>query len=220
MKTNFKKIATDGILTNNPTLKLVLGTCPTLALTTMAMNGVYMGLAVTFVLICSNVIISLLRKVIPNQVRIPAFVLIIATFVTILRIVMDKLLPDLYESLGLYLPLIVVNCIILARAESFASKNGIIASAADGLFMGIGFALALTTMGAFREILGAGKIFGVELWAFRIEFFSSSAGAFFTYGLFIAMFAFISSLISKKKALKAAKAAKATVATEEVKEDK
>ena len=215
MKTNFKKIATDGILTNNPSLKLVLGTCPTLALTTMAMNGVYMGLAVTFVLICSNVIISLLRKVIPNQVRIPAFVLIIATFVTILRIVMDKLLPDLYESLGLYLPLIVVNCIILARAESFASKNGIIASAADGLFMGIGFALALTTMGAFREILGAGKIFGVELWAFRIEFFSSSAGAFFTYGLFIAMFAFISSLISKKKALKAAKAA-----TEEVKEDK
>ncbi len=220
MKTNFKKIATDGILTNNPSLKLVLGTCPTLALTTMAMNGVYMGLAVTFVLICSNVIISLLRKVIPNQVRIPAFVLIIATFVTILRIVMDKLLPDLYESLGLYLPLIVVNCIILARAESFASKNGIIASAADGLFMGIGFALALTLMGAFREILGAGKIFGVELWAFRIEFFSSSAGAFFTYGLFIAMFAFISSLISKKKALKAAKAAKETVATEEVKEDK
>lgn len=220
MKTNFKKIATDGILTNNPSLKLVLGTCPTLALTTMAMNGVYMGLAVTFVLICSNVIISLLRKVIPNQVRIPAFVLIIATFVTILRIAMDKLLPDLYESLGLYLPLIVVNCIILARAESFASKNGIIASAADGLFMGIGFALALTLMGAFREILGAGKIFGVELWAFRIEFFSSSAGAFFTYGLFIAMFAFISSLISKKKSLKAAKAAKAEVATEEVKEDK
>ena len=220
MKTNFKKIAADGILTNNPTLKLVLGTCPTLALTTMAMNGVYMGLAVTFVLICSNVIISLLRKVIPNQVRIPAFVLIIATFVTILRIAMDKLLPDLYESLGLYLPLIVVNCIILARAESFASKNGVIASAADGLFMGIGFALALTLMGAFREILGAGKIFGVELWAFRIEFFSSSAGAFFTYGLFIAMFAFISSLISKKKSLKAAKAAKAEVATEEVKEDK
>ncbi len=220
MKTNFKKIATDGILTNNPTLKLVLGTCPTLALTTMAMNGIYMGLAVTFVLICSNVIISLLRKVIPNQVRIPAFVLIIATFVTILRIVMDKLLPDLYESLGLYLPLIVVNCVILARAESFASKNGIIASAADGLFMGIGFALALTLMGAFREILGAGKIFGVELWAFRIEFFASSAGAFFTYGLFIAMFAFISSLISKKKALKMAKAQKAEVATEEVKEDK
>ena len=124
MKTNFKKIATDGVITNNPTLKLVLGTCPTLALTTMAMNGIGMGAAVTFVLICSNVLISILRKIIPNQVRIPAFVLIIATFVTIVRLLLDKLLPDLYESLGLYLPLIVVNCIILARAESFASKNG------------------------------------------------------------------------------------------------
>ena len=132
MKTNFKKIATDGIIAQNPTLKLVLGTCPTLALTTMAMNGIGMGAAVTFVLICSNVMISLLRHIIPKQVRIPAFVLIIATFVTIVRLLLDKLLPDLYESLGLYLPLIVVNCIILARAESFASKNGVIASAADG----------------------------------------------------------------------------------------
>ena len=132
MKTNFKKIAKDGVLAQNPTLKLVLGTCPTLALTTMAMNGIGMGAAVTFVLICSNVIISLLRKVIPSKVRIPAFVLIIATFVTIVRLVLDKLLPDAYDVLGLYLPLIVVNCIILARAESFASKNGIIASAADG----------------------------------------------------------------------------------------
>ncbi|MBQ7236529.1 MAG: electron transport complex subunit E [Clostridia bacterium] len=197
MKTNFKKIAKDGVIANNPTLKLVLGTCPTLALTTMAMNGIGMGAAVTFVLICSNVLISLLRKVIPNQVRIPAFVLIIATFVTIVRLVLDKLLPDLYESLGLYLPLIVVNCIILARAESFASKNGVIASAADGLFMGIGFTLALTLMGAVREILGSGAIFGVKLWDFQIGFFASSAGAFFTYAVFIAMFAFISSLISK-----------------------
>lgn len=199
MKTDFKKIATDGIITNNPTLKLVLGTCPTLALTTMAMNGIGMGAAVTFVLICSNVMISLLRHVIPKQVRIPAFVLIIATFVTIVRLLLDKLLPDLYESLGLYLPLIVVNCIILARAESFASKNGVIASAADGLFMGIGFTLALTLMGAFREILGSGAIFGVQLWSFQIGFFASSAGSFFTYGLFIALFAFFSSLISKNK---------------------
>ena len=199
MKTNFKKIATDGVITNNPTLKLVLGTCPTLALTTMAMNGIGMGAAVTFVLICSNVMISLLRHVIPKQVRIPAFVLIIATFVTIVRLLLDKLLPDLYESLGLYLPLIVVNCIILARAESFASKNGVIASAADGLFMGIGFTLALTLMGAFREILGSGAIFGVQLWSFQIGFFASSAGSFFTYGLFIALFAFFSSLISKNK---------------------
>ena len=205
MKTNFKKIATDGVITNNPTLKLVLGTCPTLALTTMAMNGIGMGAAVTFVLICSNVMISILRNIIPKQVRIPAFVLIIATFVTIVRLLLDKLLPDLYESLGLYLPLIVVNCIILARAESFASKNGVIASAADGLFMGIGFTLALTLMGAFREILGSGAIFGVKLWDFQIGFFASSAGSFFTYGLFIALFAFASSLISKKAKLKISK---------------
>ena len=199
MKPNFKKIATDGVISNNPTLKLVLGTCPTLALTTMAMNGIGMGAAVTFVLICSNVLISLLRKIIPSQVRIPAFVLIIATFVTIVRLLLDKLLPDLYESLGLYLPLIVVNCIILARAESFASKNGIIASACDGLFMGIGFTLALTLMGAFREILGAGAIFGVKLWDFQIAFFASSAGAFFTYALFIAVFSLVSSIISNIK---------------------
>lgn len=199
MKTNFKKIATDGIITSNPTLKLVLGTCPTLALTTMAMNGIYMGLAVTFVLICSNVLISILRKIIPSQVRIPAFVLIIATFVSIVRLLLDYFLPDAYEVLGLYLPLIVVNCIILARAESFASKNNVIASACDGLFMGIGFMLALTLMGAFREILGAGAVFGIKLWNFQIGFFSSSAGSFFTYALFIAGFSLVSSVISKNK---------------------
>ena len=217
MKTNFKKIATDGVIASNPTLKLVLGTCPTLALTTMAMNGIGMGAAVTFVLICSNMLISLLRKVIPNQVRIPAFVLIIATFVTIVRLVLDKLMPDLYESLGLYLPLIVVNCIILARAESFASKNGVIASAADGLFMGIGFTLALTVMGAFREILGSGAIFGVKLWDFQIGFFASSAGAFFTYAMFIAVFALVSSLISKAKKKKKAQTADGAVV--EIKEE-
>ncbi len=205
MKTNYKKIAVDGVVSSNPSLKLVLGTCPTLALTTMAMNGIGMGAAVTFVLICSNILISLLRKIIPNQVRIPAFVLIIATFVTIVRLLLDKLLPDLYESLGLYLPLIVVNCIILARAEGFASKNPVLASAADGLFMGIGFTLALTLMGAFREILGAGAIFGVKLWEFKIGFFSSSAGAFFTYAIFIAAFSFISSVISNRKKVKANK---------------
>lgn len=202
MKTNYKKIAVDGVISSNPSLKLVLGTCPTLALTTMAMNGIYMGLAVTFVLICSNVLVSLLRKLIPSQVRIPAYVLIIATFVTIVRLVLDKLLPDAYEVLGLYLPLIVVNCIILARAESFASKNGVLASACDGLFMGIGFALALTTMGAFREILGSGAIFGVKLWDFSIGFFSSSAGSFFTYALFIAIFSLAQTSISKKIKIK------------------
>ena len=198
-KPSLKKIAFDGIIGQNPTLKLVLGTCPTLALTTMAMNGIGMGAAVTFVLICSNLLISVLRKVIPNQIRIPAFVLIIASFVTIVRLLLDKFMPDLYESLGLYLPLIVVNCIILARAESFASKNSPLYSVFDGLFMGIGFTIALTLMGAFREILGSGCVFGVKLWDFQIGFFSSSAGAFFTYAMFIAIFTFISSLVSKRR---------------------
>lgn len=202
MKTNVKKIAMDGVITQNPTFKLVLGTCPTLALTTAAMNGIYMGMAVIFVLICSNVLISLLRKIIPNQVRIPAFVLIIATFVTVVRLLLDYFLPDLNDVLGLYLPLIVVNCIILARAESFASKNTVLASALDGLFTGIGFMIGLTVLGLVREILGQGAAFGLKLWSFKIEFFSSPAGAFFTYGVFIALFSFISSLIEKKKKLK------------------
>ena len=207
MKTNFKKIAVDGIISSNPTLKLVLGTCPTLALTTMAMNGIGMGIAVTFVLICSNVFISLLRKIIPSEVRIPAYILIIASFVTIVRLLLDKYIPEIYESLGLYLPLIVVNCIILARAEGFASKNGVLASAADGLFMGIGFTLALTLMGAVREILGTGMLFSgtefeIKLWNLQIGFFSSSAGSFFTYAVFIALFSLISSVVSNKKKLR------------------
>ena len=202
MKTNVKKIAMDGVITQNPTFKLVLGTCPTLALTTAAMNGIYMGMAVIFVLICSNVLISLLRKIIPNQVRIPAFVLIIATFVTVVRLLLDYFLPDLNDVLGLYLPLIVVNCIILARAESFASKNTVLASALDGLFTGIGFMIGLTVLGLVREILGQGAAFGLKLWSFKIEFFSSPAGAFFTYGVFIALFSFLSSLIEKKRKLK------------------
>lgn len=202
-KVSLGKIASDGLIAQNPSLKLVLGTCPTLALTTMAMNGVGMGLAVTFVLICSNVLVSLLRKIIPNEVRIPAFVLIIATFVTIVRLVLDKLIPPLYESLGLYLPLIVVNCVILARAESFASKNGILSSVADGLFMGLGFTLALTLMGAVREILGNATIFGLELpWTFKIGFFSSQPGAFFTYAVFIALFSFIEGKVSRSKTIR------------------
>ena len=202
MKNNYKKIATDGLIASNPTLKLVLGTCPTLALTTAAMNGIGMGLAVTFVLICSNMIISMLRRVIPKEVRIPAFVLIIATFVTIVRLALDKLLPDIYASMGLYLPLIVVNCIILARAESFASKNDVLASACDGLFTGLGFTLALTLMGAVREILGAGAVFGIKLWDFKIEFFAKSAGAFFTYATFIAVFSIIMDSVKKHKKVK------------------
>ena len=139
MKNKVSTLAREGILTSNPTLKLVLGTCPTLALTTAAMNGIGMGAAVIFVLVCSNAFISLLRNVIPDRVRIPTFVLIIATLVTIVRMVMEKFLPSIYDALGIYLPLIVVNCIILARAESFASKNPEQESALDGLFMVIGF---------------------------------------------------------------------------------
>lgn len=183
-----KTIAIDGLLKNNPTLRLVLGTCPVLALSTSAMNGIGMGAAVVFILMCSNILISLLRNIIPNSVRIPAFVLIIATFVTVVRMVMEKYIPNLYSSLGVYLPLIVVNCIILGRAESFASKNPVLASAFDGLFNGLGFALALTLMGIVREILGSGSVFGIILWNFKIEFFTSAAGAFFVYGMMIAIF--------------------------------
>lgn len=202
MKVKAKDLLLDGILRQNPVLKLVLGTCPTLALTTAAMNGVGMGLAVTFVLICSNVIISALRNIIPSKVRIPAYILIIATFVTILRMVLNKFLPSIATALGSYLPLIVVNCLILGRAEAFASKNPVLDSAIDGLGMGLGFMLSLTLMGAFREILGTGCIFGVELWSFKIEFFTHQAGALFTFAIFIAVFVGISNLISSMRAKK------------------
>ncbi len=210
-----KDIMLDGLIRQNPTLKLVLGTCPTLALTTVAMNGIGMGAAVTFVLICSNIIISLLKNVIPNKVRIPAYILIIATFVTILRLVLYKFLPSIASSLGTYLPLIVVNCLILGRAESFANKNPVMASALDGLSMGLGFTIALTLMGAFREILGAGAIFGKTLWSFKIEFFAQSAGALFTYAMFIATFVGISLYINNRKAKKMIKVMNETT-TEEV----
>lgn len=184
----FKEIAKNGVLVNNPTFRLVLGTCPTLAISSSAFNSLGMGLAVTFILICSNAIISALRKVIPNEVRIPAFILIIATFVTIVRMFLYKYIPDLYSALGVFLPLIVVNCIILGRAESFASKNPVLDSATDGLFTGLGFTLAITLMGIIREVLGAGQLFGVTLWDFSIGFFSNTAGAFLVYGMLIAGF--------------------------------
>ncbi len=199
MKNQPKNIALDGLLRQNPVLRLGLGTCPTLALTTAAMNGVGMGAAVTFVLMCSNLIISLLRNVIPSKVRIPAYILIIATFVTITRMVLYKFLPSIASAMGTYLPLIVVNCIILGRAEAFASKNPVLDSCLDGIFMGIGFMLSITLMGAFREILGAGMIFGYKLWDFKIEFFTSSAGALFTYGVFIAVYSWLYNIITTKK---------------------
>ena len=162
-KPNVGKIFLNGVITENPTFRLVLGTCPTLAVTTSAINGLGMGAAATFVLLGSNVVISALRKVIPEKVRIPAFIVVICMFVTIIQLLMQAFLPSLYESLGIFLPLIVVNCIILGRAEAFASKNPVVASAVDGIGMGLGFTLALTLIGCIRELLGNGSVFGISL---------------------------------------------------------
>ena len=200
-----KDIALDGVVRQNPVFKLVLGTCPALAVSTSLANAIGMGAAVIFVLMCSNILVSLLRNVIPGSVRIPAFIMIIATFVTVVILAFDKFLPDLSSSLGMFLPLIVVNCLILARAEAFASANKVGAAALDGLFMGIGFTLALTLMGLVREFLGYGSIFNLQVWNFQIGFFSSSAGAFFTYAVFIAVFSLLTAVISKKRKQKTSK---------------
>ncbi len=190
-KGRFNQIALDGLVRQNPTLRLVLGTCPTLAVTVSAISSFGMGMAVLFVLVCSNVIISLLRNVIPDRVRIPCFIVIIATFVTIVSMFMEAFLPSLFESLGNWLALIVVNCIVLGRAESFASHNPVGESALDGLFMGLGFTVSVTLIAIVRELLGSASFFGMELWdasKFSIKFFTAPAGAFLTYGLFIAIF--------------------------------
>ena len=155
-------IAKNGLIKENPTFVLVLGMCPTLGVTTSAINGMGMGLATTFVLMMSNLVISCLKSVIPDKVRIPAFIVIIATFVTMLQMAMQAYLPSLFDALGLFIPLIVVNCIVLARAESFASKNNPLLSLFDGLFMGLGFTIALTLLGLLREILGSGSAFGMK----------------------------------------------------------
>jgi electron transport complex protein RnfE len=160
---NGLKVLTNGILKENPTFVLVLGMCPTLATTTSAINGMSMGLATLFVLVCSNVVISLLKNLIPDKVRIPAFIVVIATFVTMVQLVMQAYLPAIYDVLGLFIPLIVVNCIVLGRAEAFAAKNSVGLSALDGIGMGLGFTLALTVLGAVRELLGTGAIFGLHI---------------------------------------------------------
>ena len=158
-----KDIIKNGLIKENPTWVLILGMCPTLATTTSAINGMMMGLATAFVLMMSNIVISLLKSVIPDKVRIPAFIVIIATFVTIVQMVMQAFVPDMYDTLGLFIPLIVVNCIVLGRAEAFASKNNVWHSLLDGLFMGLGFTWALTLLGMVRELLGTGCIFGRSL---------------------------------------------------------
>ena len=157
------EVLINGLIKENPTFVLMLGMCPTLAVTTSAINGLGMGLTTTIVLVLSNVIISLLRHIIPNRVRIPAFIVIIASFVTMVELLLEGFIPSLYAALGLYIPLIVVNCIILGRAESFASKNGMIPSFFDGLGMGLGFTVALTAIGAVRELIGAGVLFGIPV---------------------------------------------------------
>lgn len=184
------KIIKNGIIDENPTFIQVIGMCPTLAVTSSAINGIGMGLAATAVLICSNVFVSLLRKIIPDTVRIPCFIVVIATFVTIIEFVLKAYVPSLYASLGLFIPLIVVNCIILARAEAFASKNGPVASACDGLGMGLGFTVALGCMGLIREFIGSGTAFGMTVLpeAFpKTLLFVMAPGAFFTLACMMAV---------------------------------
>ena len=180
----------NGIIKENPTFILMLGMCPTLAVTSSAMNGMGMGLTTTAVLILSNMMIAALRKVIPDKVRIPAFIVVVASFVTIVQLVLQAYIPFLYDALGIYIPLIVVNCIILGRAESYASKNPVILSACDGIGMGLGFTVGLTLIGIFRELLGSGAVFGVHVMPASYEpvtIFVLAPGAFFVLAMLTAL---------------------------------
>lgn len=208
----YKKITLDGLIFQNPTFMLVLGTCPTLALINSATSALGMGLTVLVVLTLSNIIISALRKVIPNAVRIPCYIVIIATLVTLARMVLEKYIPDLYDALGGFLSLIVVNCIILGRAEAFANKNGVLESAVDGISNGLGFTLALTAMGIICELLGAGSLFGLKLWSFKISIFATpGAGTFLIYGLSIAVFTYIIDCFERSRRVKANKLARSNM---------
>ena len=183
------RLILDGFVKNNPTFVLLLGMCPTLATTTSAVNGLSMGLATLFVLVLSNMAISAIAPIVPDKVHIPVYIVVIATFVTLLQLLMQAYTPAVYETLGLFIPLIVVNCIVLGRAEAFASRNGVIASAADGLGVGLGFTLALTVLGTVREILGSGSIFG---WKFisgdGMLAFVMAPGAFICLGYLMVLF--------------------------------
>ena len=186
---NYFKTITNGIFKENPTFVLLLGMCPTLATTTSAMNGLGMGVATMFVLICSNIFISILKNLIPDGVRIPCYIVVIASFVTLLQMLMQAYVPDLYKTLGIFIPLIVVNCIILGRAEAFAAKNNVLASACDGIGIGIGFTLALTVLGFVRELLGNGSVFGYRVMPESMDMlvFVLAPGAFITLGLLMAI---------------------------------
>ena len=195
---NLGKIFKNGIIDENPTFVQVIGMCPTLAVTSSAVNGIGMGLSTAVVLACSNLAISLLRKIVPDKIRIPCFVVVIATFVTIVQMLLKAYVPALDKALGLYIPLIVVNCLILASAESFACKNKPFPSLVDGFAMGLGFTIALTILGAVREILGAGSVFGVAFLpeTFNTLLFILPPGAFLTLGCLMAVF----NKLTKKKA--------------------
>ncbi len=184
---NYSKVLINGLIKENPTFVLLLGMCPTLGTTSSALNGMSMGLATTFVLVCSNVVISLVKNLIPDMVRIPSFIVIIASFVTALQMLMQAYVPAIYASLGLFIPLIVVNCIILGRAEAFASKNGLFPSLLDGVGMGLGFTWALTVLGAIRELLGSGKIFNITIFPedYGMLMFVMAPGAFIVLGYLI-----------------------------------
>lgn len=190
-KQDLKKIFLNGIVTENPTFRLVLGMCPTLAITTSVLNGLGMGLATTFVLVCSNFVISLIRNFVPSKVRIPAYIVVIATFVTIVQLLLEAFLPSLSQSLGLFIPLIVVNCIIFARAESFASKNPPLASMADGLGMGLGFTISLSIISAVRELIGSGTLLGFPVLGSNypgVLLFILAPGGYITLGLVMVAF--------------------------------
>ncbi|MBO5973246.1 MAG: electron transport complex subunit E [Clostridia bacterium] len=192
----------DGLFTNNPVLVQLIGMCPTLATSTSLNNAIGMGLAAAFVLICSNVVISLLRKLIPSKVRIACYIVVIAGFVTVLDLLMQAYLPDLSVSLGMYIPLIVVNCIILARAEAFASKNGVFRSMIDGLAMGLGFTFALCLLASIREIIGAGTIYGIPLFGANyqpVTMIVQAPGGFLCLGILIAAFQVVIKKVKGRK---------------------
>ena len=201
----YGKIFMNGIIDENPTFRMVLGMCPTLAITTAASNGIGMGLAVTFVLIFSNLVISLLRKAIPDQIRIPAFIVVIATFVTIVQLIIKAFLPALDASLGVFIPLIVVNCIIFARAEAFGSKNGPLTSMTDGLGMGLGFTVSLTLISAVRELIGSGTLLGFQVLGAHypgVLLFVLAPGGYITLGLVMVAFNTVMGRIDKRRRAK------------------
>ena len=208
-KPNFLSVFLNGLIVENPTFVLMLGMCPTLGITTMAMNGVGMGLATTFVLVFSNLFISLLRNIIPEKVRIPSYIVIIASFVTVIDLMMQAFLPDLRASLGTYIPLITVNCIIFARAESFAAKNPPVLSIADGLGMGLGFTVSITLLSCIRELFGSGTIFGLQMMPEGYQpmaVMNQVPGGFITLGIMMIVVNFIRTAIQAKNSRKEAAA--------------